>query len=252
MHRLTIILLTLACGSQLAGPTPDVPDTRESELAEHVKTHINERMYETCKNVVLRHKADALFRGHAEFLNGVKVDLEVTVSDGKVEYRFLERPQPNARSMQSRLDDLQAWVAELEAEIARLTQLCLQAGIDVRPPLPKTDTILPEDSNDVPVDSTQEAPTAAAENAEVAVEEHPRFTWKVYEKIAKGMSYADIVAILDNSGHLISGSHFDDAENEVFVWANPDDSHICIVFRNGRVLVKTQFGLPETAATPTY
>jgi len=251
MHRPTIILLTLACGGLLAGPAPDAADTRESELAEHVKAHINERMSETCKNVMLRHKADALFRGHAEFLNGIQVDLEVTVSDGKVAYRFHDWPQPNARVMRTRLDELETLVVELEAEIVRLAQLCLQAGIDVRPPLPKADTALPEDSNDVPVGSIQETPAAGDENQEATAEERSRFTWKLYDNIAKGMSYADIAAILGNRGHLISGSHFDNAENEIFVWTNPDDSHLCVVFRNGTVLVKTQFGLPETAATPT-
>jgi hypothetical protein len=213
---------------------------------------------EACNDVVLRREVDAVFRGHAEFLNGVKVDLEVTTyPGGRIDYRFLQRPQARVaganggsplQTIEARLNELETLIAELETEIARLTQLCLRAGVDVRSPSTATDIPLPENSDGIPEDLIEEGPPAEDELWEPADEEPPRFTWRSYERIQKAMSLAEVVNVLGDPGHPISRSHFDNAENEVFVWTNPDDSHICVVFRNKAVLVKTQFGLPESDA----
>jgi len=71
----------------------------------------------------------------------------------------------------------------------------------------------------------------------------PGFTREMYDRIQKGMSSAQVAGILGTPGRQVSSSYFDGAVNEIRVWMNPDDSHICAVFQNGKVLVKTQFGL---------
>ncbi len=74
------------------------------------------------------------------------------------------------------------------------------------------------------------------------------FTREMYDEIQKGMSHAQVAATLGTPGRQISSSYFDGAVNEIRVWMNPDDSHICAVFQNGKVLVKTQFGLERISS----
>ncbi|UCD50837.1 MAG: hypothetical protein JSW27_25345 [Phycisphaerales bacterium] len=250
MYRLAMILLVLAGGALLAGNAAATEDSDASQLAERVRAHINEQMYKTCKSVVLQHKANAVYRGHAEFLNGVRVDLEVSTSDGAIEYRFLPRPELSTLATEKRLVELEATVTWQKAEIARLRGLCLRAGIEVDPPGPQATPARSEDVNSIATESTSESQPIVYEDREAIAEEPPRFTWRVYERIRKNMGYADVANMLGDGGDLISGSYFDDARNDVIVWTNPDDSHICVVFRDGMVLVKTQFGLPESALEP--
>ena len=252
MYRIAVILFMSVASGVLVGNTPptDVPDSLQ--LAERVKAHINERMYGTCRSVVLKPQADTVYRGHAEFLNGVIVDLEASLSDGAIEYRFLPRPDSSAGTTERRLVELEATVAQQRAEIARLRELCLGAGIETDPPHLQPTLARSEEPNDVTAESDRENQEMvyAIESDEAIAEENPRFTWRVYEQIQKNMSYAEVAAMLDDGGDLISGSYFDNAQNEVIVWTNLDDSHICVVFRDGLVLVKTQFGLPESALEP--
>ena len=250
MVRHIFPLLVFTLSGLLAANGPAVQGMGEPELEKGVKDHINERMYGTCKAVVLKRETDSVYRGYAEFLNGIKIDLEVSVTDGVVEYRFLKRPESPAKSMQTRLDELEMLATRQEAEIARLRALCQRAGIDANPPGSDAASAQPLDANNVAVDPVQDDPTMVFDTAETVAEPSPRYTWQVYENIQKGMSYGQVVDILGDDGDLISGSQFDNAENEVYVWTNPDDSHLCVVFRNGTVLVRTQFGLPETAAVP--
>jgi hypothetical protein len=72
----------------------------------------------------------------------------------------------------------------------------------------------------------------------------------MYEKVQKGMTCAQVSDILGSPGEVASRSSFDGAENEVRVWMNPDDSHVCLVFRDGAVLVKTQSGLSAPSVRP--
>jgi len=102
MRRLIVISLTLACSSLLAGLAFAVDGPDESELAEQVKAHINERMYETCKSVVLTHETNSVYRGYAEFLNGVRVDLEASVSDNAIRTMPSNTVFSDARNLQPR------------------------------------------------------------------------------------------------------------------------------------------------------
>ena len=251
MYRRTVISLLLAGGVLLVSLASAGDGVDEAALVDRVKTSINERMYDTCKDVAIVHEADALYRGHAEFVNGVRVNLEVTINKGAISYRFLEQPQPDAKAMAEHVEELEELIDQLEAEIARLTDLCDQAGIDTAPVESEALYDNPEDANGVLVEPAAEAPIPEYDNPETEIVTVAVFTWQLYNRIEKNMSYTDVVAILGDAGHSISGSYFDGAENEVVVWTNDDDSHICVVFRNGAVLVKTQFGLPEAIMTPT-
>lgn len=251
MYRLGVILLMLAASGLLTGSVASLDDSDTAQLAERVRAHINERMYGACKSVVLKRQAEGVYRGQAEFLNGVTVSLEANASGGAIEYRFLPQPEVSAQATERRLIELEMTVARQEAEIARLRGLCLGAGIETDPPRVAPSSAQIEDANGIEAQPIRESQIPVYEEApEIVVEEAPRFTWRVYERIQKGMSYDEVAAILDDGGDLISGSYFDNAQNEVIVWTNPDDSHICVVFRDGLVLVKTQFGLPESLPEP--
>jgi len=252
MYRLAAILLILAGSGLLAGSMTSVNESDASQLAERVRVHINAQMYDTCKSVVLNRVADAVYRGQAEFLNGITANLEASLSGGAIEYHFLPRAEFSSTASERRLFELEVMVAQQKAEIARLRELCLRAGIEAEPPRLQPTSTGSEDANGVKSEPNQLLPASIDReaNGEPVSEEYPRFTWRVYEQIQKNMSYAEVAYILDDGGDLISGSYFDNAQNEVIVWTNPDDSHICIVFRDGLVLVKTQFGLPESRPGP--
>ena len=241
MQRYTLLILALAAGALITLATA-THAASTFELADKVLDHINERMYDTCKRVVLERHTDAIYQGYAEFLNGIKIDLEVTVTDNLIEYHFLKRPQPLPQTTHDELSELQMLVTQQDAEIARLRAVCQQAGIDPDATPVSTAAPTPDDAN-----------TPPPPLAEVVVREDQQtppddltFTWQLYHKIQKGMSYPRVVELLGHHGHLLSSSDFDNGLNDVFVWTNPDDSHICVVFRNGAVLIRTQNDLPDT------
>ena len=247
-HRILLLILISAALSAACAAAGVVWTT--IELADRVKAHINERMYDTCKSVVLERHREAVYRGHAEFLNGVKIDLEVTTADNLIEYRFLKRQQHAAHTTPPKLSDLKMLLARRDAEIARLRALCRQAGIDPNATLAQAAPRPPVDADDPLVPFTQDATITVRENQETPVSESPIFTWQLYHMIQKGMSYPRVVELLGHEGQMISSSDFDGAVNDIFVWTNPDDSHICVVFRNGKALVRTQHALPDTTDEP--
>lgn len=249
MQRHTVLLLMLAAIGLIAARAAAQPFSA-TNLADDIKAHINERMYDTCKTVVLEKKTDNIYRGYVEFLNGIKVDLEVTTTDNRVEYRFLKRPQPPAGTTPGSLNEWQMTLARKDAEIARLRALCRQAGIDPNAEPAPTTAPQVRDANDLPASSPQDAPPIVHDDQQAPPDNDPVFTWQLYHKIQKGMSYPRVAQLLGHEGHLLSTADFDGAVNDVFVWTNPDDSHICVVFRNGNVLVRTQHDLPDTDPPP--
>lgn len=230
------------------------------ELQERVKAHINERMYDCCRSVTLTERADGVYEGFALLLNGVRSGLEVRVSGRDIAYTFVRSAPPAGEQEQSgpedtqrshaSLEELETIVRQQEAEIARLKELCRRAGIDPEtPPVPPAD----ESSRDAPEPSDSPAGDAApwkASEPRTPSAAKATFTSSMYTQIRKGMTYRQVVDALGAQGEQISSSYFDGAANEVYVWVNPDDSHICAVFRDGTVLVKTQSGLPGIAPLP--
>lgn len=143
--------------------------------------------------------------------------------------------------LQARLEELERLARQQEAEIARLMDLCRRAGIEPEarpadPPASRAIEASPADAND--------AVLTEGRDPRMAMIEGPVFTSSMYTQIRKGMTYRQAADALGAEGDPISTSCFDGAANEVYIWANPDDSHICVVFRDGAVLVKAQSGLP--------
>jgi len=103
-----------------------------------------------------------------------------------------------------------------------------------------------------PVEQKQSEPEDSQQAASVAptMAEDLTFTSSMYAQLQKGMTYRQVVDALGGEGEQLSSSYFDGAANQVYVWANSDDSHICVVFRDGVVLVKAQSGLPGIAPLP--
>ena len=98
-------------------------------------------------------------------------------------------------------------------------------------------------------------PKESQDTAPLQAESRPfqnqRYTQSMYRKIEKDMSYRQVADLLDNAGSRISSSYFDGGVHEVWVWINPDESHICVVFREGAVLARAQSGLGPTTPPTT-
>lgn len=109
--------------------------------------------------------------------------------------------------------------------------------------------------SDMPASGATAADATASQEAEApqtptAVD--LTFTSSTYTQIQKGMTYRQVADVLGADGEQQSSSYFDGAANQVYVWINADESHICVVFRDGAVLVKTQSGLPGIAPLPPF
>lgn len=204
-----------------------------AELEEQLTIYFNEQLYGSCKAVVLTEQAGDVYEGYVLFMNGRRSDLRVTVSDRKIEYTFVKpvtpgSDSPSPQQMQARIRELEAVVGRQQQEIARL-------GRQSQPPVAEHRTETPARDraaeSDVPPDAMAE----------------PRFTLEMYRRIEKGMSRPQVTEILEAPGTQLSSSYFDNAVNEIRVWTNEDDSHLCVVFRDGEVLVKTQFGLDRVS-----
>ncbi|MBN2132211.1 MAG: hypothetical protein JW741_22110, partial [Sedimentisphaerales bacterium] len=215
--------------------------------------------YNSCKTVVLTRKAEGLYQGFAEFANGRRSGLVVTIADGNIEYAFVAPAPPgegesvepgDAEALRATLDEVEVLARWQEAEIARLQALCREAGLDPNPP----ETEAGAEPNygdvasaaDVPIDAGE----ARGEGPQASPGQGLDFTSEMYGRIRKDMPRSEIVDLLGAAGDRLSSSYFEGAANEVYAWTNADDSHICVVFRDDKVLVKTQFGLPGIAPVP--
>ncbi len=209
MHRHLHTVIALGLIGWLAANTPSAQGISKTELQERVKAHINERMYDCCRSVMLTERPDGTYEGFALLLNGVQTGLEVRVSGQDIAYSFTRLKPP--------------------VEPAEQPHSYMPAPVEA----PAGDAV----SQDA---DTPQTPPAA----------DPTFTSAMYTRIQKGMTYRQVADLLGDDGEQLSSSYFDGAANQVYVWANPDDSHICIVFRDGMVLVKAQSGLPGIAPLP--
>lgn len=193
--RRRISVMVLLLWSCLGSLPAAAGTTSVGELEQQLLAHLNERMYNSCKSVVLTHETEDGYEGFVQFANGRRKDVKVTVTNGKIEYRFIGRTYSDA--------------------------------------VPRP----PADPN---------TPAAPSGSSVAATRDHV-YTQQMYRRIGKGMSYAQVAGLVGSEGIRISSSYFDDAVNEVWIWANADDSHICVVFRDGTVLVRTQSELPQAS-----
>jgi len=190
--RFVMVLLLWMC---LGGLRAIAGTMGKGELEQQLLAYLNERMYNSCKSVVLTQETEDGYEGFVQFANGRRKDVKVTIVNGKIEYKFVGRTYSD--------------------EVLR----------------PPADANVPGASLNPPAAATQD---------------HV-YTQQRYRRIEKGLPYAQVAAIVGGPGIRISSSYFDGAVNEVWIWANPDDSHLCVVFRDGAVAVRTQSGLPQTS-----
>ena len=211
MRRPMYTAMALALIGWLGANTSCAQGISRTELQERVKAHINERMYDCCRSVMLTERPDGTYEGFALLLNGIQSSIEVRVSGQDIAYTFTR----------------------------------------LKPPVQPAD----QSPGDVPAPDANAVDTTASQEAE-APQTPPAadltFTSSMYTQIQKGMTYRQVADLLGAAGEQLSSSYFDGAANQVYVWANPDDSHICVVFRDGAVLVKTQSGLPGIAPLPPF
>jgi hypothetical protein len=209
MRRYTYVVIALGLIGWLGVNTPAAQGISKTEIQERVKAHINERMYDCCRSVMLTEKPDGTYEGFALLLNGIQSSIEVRVSGQDIVYTFTR----------------------------------------LKPPAQPAD----RSPVNVPARNVTPADVAAAQETEApltAPAADLTFTSSMYTQIQKGMTYRQVADLLGAAGEQLSSSYFDGVANQVYVWANPDDSHICVVFQDGAVLIKTQSGLPGIAPLP--
>lgn len=211
MRKHTYAAIVLGLIGWLGANTPCAQGISRIEVQERVKAHINERMYDCCRSVMLTERPDGTYEGFALLLNGVQSGLEVRVSGQDVAYTFTRLKPPAQPAEQS-----------------------------------------PGDASVPPGSAADATASQEAEAARTAPAADLTLTSSMYTQIQKGRTYRQVADLLGAEGEQLSSSYFDGAANQVYVWANPDDSHICVVFRDGAVLVKTQSGLPGIAPLPPF
>jgi hypothetical protein len=251
--RISILCVLVLVGI-LGRPAAAGYGSHVGALEQHIRDHLNERMYNSCKTVVLTRKSEGVYRGYAQFINGTRSNLIVTVSDGNIEYAFVQ-PEPasagpdaagsqNAAELWRTIDEFEALAQQQQAEIARLQELCRRAGIDPQPAGAELGSAETAPATDADAASAQDTCLPAGSDQVAA------FTTRMYGEIRKDMTHREVATLLGAPGDRLSSSYFEGAANEVYVWANPDDSHLCVIFQDGKVLLKTQAGLPGVAPAP--
>lgn len=70
-----------------------------------------------------------------------------------------------------------------------------------------------------------------------------KFSLKQFYQINEGMTYDAVVNLLGADGETMSSNDIGGYKNEMFTWKNDDGSSIMLMFQNGRLVSKTQYGL---------
>jgi hypothetical protein len=236
MRRQAVIASLLA---GLLGTTSGAGE--RADLERRMLDHLNARMYGSCQGVVLDRQSDGIREGYVRFYNGRVSRLEVRVSPDGIEYVLGERPKNPPRASET--------IDALEAARTRLREL-LDRVERQKNEIARLEARSREDDAATTSEPERTSPRPGTPSSGGAFSQgHPDgpnggfVTRDGYDRIEKGLSASSVAEVFGGSGVLLSASRFDGALNEVYVWTNPDDSHACVVFRDGKVLVKTQFGL---------
>jgi hypothetical protein len=70
-----------------------------------------------------------------------------------------------------------------------------------------------------------------------------RITKSMYDRIQNGMSYRQVISIIGQEGEELSRTEMVDISTVMYMWQNDDGSNMNIMFQNGKVIQKAQFGL---------
>jgi len=68
-------------------------------------------------------------------------------------------------------------------------------------------------------------------------------TKALYNRIQTGMTYSEVVTILDQNGQELSRTEIAEIMSVMYQWVNEDGSNMNIIFQNDKVIQKAQFGL---------
>lgn len=101
----------------------------------------------------------------------------------------------------------------------------------VAPAAPVTDASLPAQTD------------AAAPAASEAAASGPKLDIAAYGRIKTGMSYKAVRAIVGADGEEQSSSDLAGIRTAAYTWRNSDGSNMMLMFQNGRLAQKAQFGL---------
>ena len=68
-------------------------------------------------------------------------------------------------------------------------------------------------------------------------------TKTLYDSIETGMTYSEVIGILNQNGQELSRTEIAEIVTVMYQWVNEDGSNMNIIFQNGKVAHKAQFGL---------
>jgi Domain of Unknown Function with PDB structure (DUF3862) len=84
----------------------------------------------------------------------------------------------------------------------------------------------------------------SAEGADSAGGDEKRIvTYEEYKKIKNGMSYDEVKKIIGQDGEEISNTSAGGFKTVMYQWMNADATNVEVMFQNGKVDTKSQFGL---------
>jgi hypothetical protein len=78
--------------------------------------------------------------------------------------------------------------------------------------------------------------------------DEPVATMAKYSRIKLGMTYKEVVALMQFEGEKISSSEADWIQTETYRWRGNWNTSVDVVFEQGRATNKTQFGLKQKRA----
>ena len=93
---------------------------------------------------------------------------------------------------------------------------------------------------DIKIESTNESTKSQTFPKKAST---PQITYAKYSKIKDGMNYKDVVNILGVNGKELSRTSIGGYTTVMLMWENPDGSNMNVMFQNGEVITKAQFGL---------
>jgi len=71
----------------------------------------------------------------------------------------------------------------------------------------------------------------------------PRYTLYMFNQIRTGMDTKQVVDIVQSAGELVSQNELAGIDTRAYSFVNDGGSNMMIMFQNGRVVSKSQFGL---------
>lgn len=84
---------------------------------------------------------------------------------------------------------------------------------------------------------------AASPSASAGTEENRRITATEFAEVVEGMSYQEAARRIGDPGKAQGSATLNGVSATAYVWTNDDGSQAAIIFRQGKMAMKTQSGL---------